>query len=80
MRKTQSYKNLEIYQLAMKLAIEIHKMSLKDLPIEMLYKTKSLSKPCFDDFYSRYKELGAKLFKFRQTVIQKHNIFDNGSL
>ena len=44
--------------------------------LEMLYKTESLSKPIFDTCYDRYKELGAKLFKFRQTVIQKHNIFD----
>ena len=45
--------------------------------LEMLCKTESLSKPFFDTFYDRYKELGAKLFKFRQTVIQKHNIFDD---
>jgi four helix bundle protein len=120
---------LEIYQLAQELAIEIHRMSLSDLPkfemyeeggqirrssksivsnivegygrkyyknefvkfltyalascdetkahLEMLCKTESLSKPLFDTSYYRYKELGAKLFKFRQTVIQKHNIFDD---
>ena len=42
----------------------------------MLYKSESLSKSLFDTFYDRYKELGAKLYKFRQTVIQKHNIFN----
>ena len=120
---------MEIYQLAQELAIEIHRMSLSDLPrfemseeggqirrssksivsnivegygrkfyknefvkfltyalsscdetkahLEMLCKTDSLSKSLFDDFYSRYKELGAKLYKFRQTVIEKHNIFDD---
>ena len=128
-RRPKSYKSLEIYQLAHELAIEIHRMSLSDLPkfemyeeggqirrssksivsnivegygrkfyknefvkfltyalsscdetkahLEMLCKTDSLSKSLFDDFYSRYKELGAKLYKFRQTVIEKHNIFDD---
>ena len=128
-RRPKSYKSLEIYQLAQELAIEIHRMSLSDLPkfemyeeggqirrssksivfnivegygrkyyknefvkyltyalsscdetkahLEMLCKTESLSKSFFDDFYGRYKDLGAKLYKFRQTVIQKHNIFDN---
>ncbi len=120
---------MEIYQLAQELAIEIHRMSLSDLPkfemyeeggqirrssksivsnivegygrkyyknefvkfltyalsscdetkahLEMLCKTESLSKSFFNDLYGRYKELGAKLYKFRQTVIQKHNIFDD---
>ena len=128
-RRPKSYKSLEIYQLALELAIEIHRTSLSDLPkfemyeegrqtrrssksivsnivegygrkyyknefvkfltyalsscdetkahLEMLCKTESLSKSLFDDFYSRYKELGAKLYKFRQTVIQKHNTFDD---
>jgi len=128
-RRPKSYNSLEIYQLAQELAIEIHRMSLSDLPkfemyeeggqvrrssksivsnivegyghkyyknefvkfltyalascdetkahLEMLCKTESLSKPLFDTFYDRYKELGAKLFNFRQTVIQKHNIFDD---
>ena len=47
--------------------------------LEMLYKTESLSKSYFDDLYNRYMELGAKLFKFRQAVIQRHNIFNNES-
>ncbi|MFC1488554.1 four helix bundle protein [Thermodesulfobacteriota bacterium] len=128
-RRPKSYKSLEIYQLALELAVEIHRISLSDLPkfemyeeggqirrssksvvsnivegygrkyyknefvkfltyalascdetkahLEMLDKTESLSKPFFDAVYDRYKELGAKLFKFRQTVIQKHNIFDD---
>ena len=45
--------------------------------LEMLYKTESLSKSLFDNLYDRYKVLGAKLFKFRQTVIKKHNIFND---
>ena len=128
-RRPKSYNSLGIYQLAQELAIEIHRMSLSDLPkfemyeeggqirrssksivsnivegygrkyyknefvkfltyalsscdetkahLEVLCKTESLSKSLFDDFYGRYKELGAKLYKFRQTVIQKHNIFDD---
>ena len=31
-RRSKSYQSLEIYQLAQKLAIEIHRMSLSDLP------------------------------------------------
>ncbi len=128
-KRPKSYKSMEIYQLAQELAIEIHRMSLSDLPkfemyeeggqirrssksivsnivegygrkyyknefvkfltyalsscdetkahLELLCKTESLSKSLFDDFLGRYKELGAKLYKFRQTVIQKHNIFDD---
>ncbi len=34
----QSYKDLEIYQLAHKLAVEVHKMSLKDLPKFEMYE------------------------------------------
>lgn len=70
--RPKSYKSMEIYQLAQELVIEIHRMSLSDLP-----KFESLSNSLFDDFYGRYKKLGAKLYKFRQTVIQKHNIFDD---
>jgi hypothetical protein len=31
-KRPKSYKSMEIYQLAQKLAIEIHSMSLSDLP------------------------------------------------
>ena len=131
MSKSQSYKDLEVYQLAMELAIDIHKMSLTHLPkyemyeegsqirrssksivsniiegfgrrryknqfvqfityslascdetkghLEILYKTESLSKTFFYDLYSRYEKLGAKLYKFRQAVIEKHNVFEDGS-
>ena len=34
----QSYKELEIYQLAHKLAIEVHKMTLEDLPSFEMYE------------------------------------------
>lgn len=36
--KMQSYKDLEIYQLSHKLAIEVHKMTLKDLPKFEMYE------------------------------------------
>lgn len=45
--------------------------------LEMPYKTESLSTSLFNSLYDRYKVLGAKLFKFRQTVIKKHNLFDS---
>ena len=124
-----NYRDLQVWQLARGLVVDIHNMTIQQLPkfemyeegtqirrsmksvksnivegygrkyyknefvkfltyalascdetkahLEILYKTKSLSKPFFDTFNDRYKELGAKLFKFRQTVIQKHNIFDD---
>ena len=37
-RRPKSYKSLEIYQLAQKLAIEIHKMSLTELPKFEMYE------------------------------------------
>ena len=44
--------------------------------LEMLYETNSLSKKAFNDLYYAYnKKLGAKLYNFRQSVIEKHNIF-----
>ncbi|MCD6117629.1 four helix bundle protein [bacterium] len=36
--KAQSYKDLEIYQLAKKLAVEIHKMTLEELPKFEMYE------------------------------------------
>ena len=38
MSKSQSYKDLEVYQLAMELAIDIHKMSLTHLPKYEMYE------------------------------------------
>lgn len=37
-RRPKSYKSLEIYQLAQKLAVEIHRMSLTDLPKFEMYE------------------------------------------
>lgn len=37
-RKPQSYKDLEIYQLAHRLAVEIHKMTLEELPKFEMYE------------------------------------------
>lgn len=39
---------------------------------------KSLDKPAFDNLNRRYEELGAKLYKFRQAVIERHNAFEEG--
>ena len=43
--------------------------------LEILYETNSLSKKAFNDLYYAYEKLGAKLYNFRQSVIEKHNIF-----
>ncbi|HSO85285.1 MAG TPA: four helix bundle protein, partial [Draconibacterium sp.] len=36
---TMSYKNLEIWQLAREIALEVHKMTLEDLPKFEMYET-----------------------------------------
>lgn len=40
--------------------------------LEMLYETGTLKKEIFDKLFYRYKELGAKLFNFREAVIKGH--------
>ena len=123
-KKSKSYRDLEIYRLSKKLAVEIHRMTLEELPkfemfeegsqirkssksivsnivegfgrrryknefiqfltyalascdetkahLEMLYETGSLKKEIFKDLLQRYEELGAKLFNFREAVIEGH--------
>ena len=127
-KRTQSYKDLEIYQLGKQLAVKVHKMTLTALPkfemyeegsqirrssksivsntvegygrkryknefvrfltyalasgdetkahLEMLHETDSLPEEEFNALYNDYEKLGAKLYNFRQAVIEKHNIFD----
>jgi len=122
--KPQSYEDLEIFQLAKRLAIEVHRMTLDELPkfemyeeasqirrsaksvvanivegfgrrrykgefikfltysvascdetkahLEILHETGSLSKPRYEYFIASYRELGAKLYNFRESVIQGH--------
>lgn len=43
--------------------------------LELLFETGSLSQKLFQDLYSRYKELGAKLYSFREAVLKRHNEF-----
>jgi len=125
MKKTQSYKDLEIFTLAKRLAVKTHKMTLEELPkfemyeegsqirrssksivsnivegfgrrryknefiqfltyavascdetkahLEMLHETESLNRNIFEDLFTGYEELGAKLFNFRGAVIRGHN-------
>ena len=120
MKTSQSYEDLEIYQLSKKLAIEIHKITINDLPkyemyeegsqirrssksigsnivegfgrkknkgeyihfltyalascdetkyhLEILYETGSLNKNQFEHFIKQYKELGRKIFCFREAI------------
>ena len=44
--------------------------------LEILFQTESLSKTLYDELLGRYEKLGAKLYNFRQAVIDKHNQFD----
>ena len=132
MKKPKSYKDMEIYQLAKKNAVKVHKMALNDLPkfemyeegrqikrssksivsniiegfgrrryknefiqfltyaigscdetkghLEILYETESLSKGVFNELYAEYQKVGAKLYNFREAVIEKHNVFDKGEV
>ena len=125
MKKTQSYKDLEIFTLAKRLAVKTHKMTLEALPklemyeegsqirrssksiaanivegfgrrryknefiqfltyavascdetkvhLEMLHETESLNRNIFEDLFTGYEELGAKLFNFRGAVIRGHH-------
>lgn len=41
--------------------------------LELLLETGSLSRDLFQELYANYEELGAKLYNFRETVLQRHN-------
>jgi four helix bundle protein len=123
-RKTQSYDDLKIYELAKELAVMVHRMILETLPkfemyeegsqitrssksipanivegfgrrryknefiqfltyavascdetkahLEMLDETGSLKQDIFERLFQGYKEMGAKLFNFRESVIKGH--------
>lgn len=123
-RKTQSYDDLKIYELAKELAVMVHRMTLETLPkfemyeegsqirrssksipanivegfgrrryknefiqfltyavascdetkahLEMLHETGSLKQDIFERLFQGYKEMGAKLFNFRESVIKGH--------
>lgn len=125
MKKTQSYKDLEIFTLAKRLAVKTHKMTLEAPPkfemyeegsqirrysksivanivegfgrrryknefiqfltyavascdetkahLEMLHETESLNRNIFEDLFTGYEELGAKLFNFRGAIIRGHH-------
>lgn len=127
-RKLQSYKDLEIYQLAKKLAVEVHYMTIKELPkyemyeeggqirrsaksvasnivegfgrkihkgeyiqfltyalsscdetkghLEILNETNSLCKERFDYFHAEYEKLGAKIYNFRESVINRFGKYE----
>ena len=40
--------------------------------LEMLHETESLNRNIFEDLFTGYEELGAKLFNFREAVIKGH--------
>ncbi len=42
--------------------------------LEVLYETESLKKDIFEVLFHRYKELGAKLYNFREAVIKSHRV------
>lgn len=43
--------------------------------LELLRETDSLQEKVFGSIYRRYKELGSKLYNFREAVVRKHNIY-----
>lgn len=63
-KKLQSYKDLEIYKLAKKLAIEIHKMSLDELPKLEMYEQGSQIRRSSKSIGSNIVEgFGRKIYK-----------------
>lgn len=61
----QSYKDLDIYNIAHKLAIEVHKMSLK-LPKFEMYEEKYIY------FCEKYDHLGRMITNFIKSVELSH--------
>lgn len=126
MKKAISYKDLEVYQLAKELAVQIHRVSLSALPkfemyeegsqirrssksivanvvegfgrrkykkefvqfltyaiascdetkshLEMLSESGSLAAETCSELSEGYMELGAKLYNFREAVINGHRV------
>jgi four helix bundle protein len=120
-----AYKQIQVYQDAKTLAVDIHKMTLNQLPrfemyeqgqqirrssksipaniaegygrrryknqfilnltyaiasldetkchLEILCETGSLAKDSFSSLYSQAEELGRRLYRFREAVIQQHH-------
>lgn len=89
-----SYKNLEIWQLAREIAIEVHMMTLKDLPSFEMYETggqirrssKSVRSTIVEGYGRRIYQ--AEYFKFLtyaigsndETVDHLESLWDTGSL
>ena len=89
-----SYKNLEIWQLAKKVAIEVHKMTLEDLPKFEMYETgkqiRRSAKSCRSTIVEGYgrKRYQNEYYKFLiyslgsndKTVDHLEELRDTGSL
>ncbi|MDP2112489.1 MAG: four helix bundle protein [Bacteroidota bacterium] len=89
-----SYRNLEIWQLAREIAIEVHMMTLKDLPSFEMYETggqirrssKSVRSTIVEGYGRRIYQ--AEYFKFLtyaigsndETVDHLESLWDTGSL
>jgi len=90
----QSYKDLEIYQLSHKLAIEVHKMTLEELPKFEMYEegrqvrksSKSISATIVEGFGRRqYQQEYVKFLTYAlasadETKEHLELLFDTGSL
>ncbi len=89
-----SYKNLEIWQLAREVAIDIHEMTLKDLPSFEMYETGSQirrssksTRSTIVEGYGR-RTYQAEYFKFLtyaiasndETIDHLESLWDTGSL
>ena len=78
-QKPQSYKDLEIYQIARVLAVRVHKMSLEKLPkfemfeegsqIRRSAKSIHTNKELYEDLFQAYESLGRKIYRFREFII-----------
>ena len=67
--KPRGYEGTATYQLAKRLAVEIHQMTLEVLPKFEMYEEGSQIKR-FDYFYNQYRKPGAMLYNYREAAIQ----------
>ncbi len=89
-----SYKNLEIWQLAREIALEVHKMTLEDLPKFEIYETgqqiRKSSKSCRSTIVEGYgrSKYQAEYYKFLiyamgsndETIDHLEELWETGSL
>jgi hypothetical protein len=71
-----SYEDTALYKLAKQMAVELHQVTLNELPKFEMYEqgsqheTNSMKNEQFQHFYNNYRKIGAMLYNLRQSVIK----------